>query len=66
MTFDHRAPAPAQTPIENATVTAAPLPVTQGVWQTSTDEPLSPPLMLGLTLAGVGLLLLLLRPVRHA
>ena len=33
---------------------------------TSTDEPLSPPLMLGLTLAGVGLLLLLLRPVRHA
>ena len=33
---------------------------------TSTDEPLSTPLMLGLTLAGVGLLLLLLRPVRHA
>lgn len=32
--------APAQTPVENATVTAAPLPVTQGVWQTSTDEAL--------------------------
>lgn len=32
--------APAQNPVENATVTAAPLPVTQGVWQTSTDEAL--------------------------
>ena len=32
--------APPQLPVENATVVSAPLPVSQGVWQTSTDDPL--------------------------
>jgi thioredoxin-like negative regulator of GroEL len=30
--------APTPNPIQTATVTAAPLPVTEGVWQTSTDD----------------------------
>ncbi len=32
--------APVRNPVMNATITAAPLPVSQGVWQTSTDEAL--------------------------